>query len=82
LFTHANPEAAKEDKEFTDYINPDSLETLSTCYLEASLEKAEAGERFQFEREGYFCRDSENSANGKPVFNRTVTLRDSWGKSA
>jgi len=80
LFTHANPEAAKEDKEFTDYINPDSLETLSTCYLEASLEKAEAGERFQFEREGYFCRDSENSANGKPVFNRTVTLRDTWAK--
>jgi glutaminyl-tRNA synthetase len=80
LFTHANPEAAKEDKEFTDYINPDSLETLSTCYLEASLEKAEAGERFQFEREGYFCRDSENTANGKPVFNRTVTLRDTWAK--
>ena len=81
LFTHANPEvAAKEDKEFTDYINPESLQTLSTCYLEASLEKAEAGERFQFEREGYFCRDSENSANGKPVFNRTVTLRDTWAK--
>ena len=81
LFTHANPEAAvKEDKEFTDFINPDSLQTLSTCYLEACLEKAEAGERFQFEREGYFCRDSENSANGKPVFNRTVTLRDTWAK--
>ena len=81
LFTHANPEsAAKENKEFTDYINPDSLEVLSKCYLEASLEKAEAGERFQFEREGYFCRDGENLANGKPVFNRTVTLRDTWAK--
>ena len=81
LFTHANPEsAAKENKEFTDYINPESLEVLSKCYLEASLEKAEAGERFQFEREGYFCRDGENSANGKPVFNRTVTLRDTWAK--
>ena len=82
LFTHANPDAAaKEDKEFTDYINPESLQILSSCYLEASLEKTEAGERFQFEREGYFCRDGENSSNGKPVFNRTVTLRDTWDKS-
>ena len=82
LFTHENPDAAaKEDKEFTDYINPESLQILSSCYLEASLEKAEAGERFQFEREGYFCRDGENSSNGKPVFNRTVTLRDTWDKS-
>lgn len=81
LFTHANPDAAaKEDKEFTDYINPESLQTLSSCYLEASLDKAEAGARFQFEREGYFCRDGENSSNGKPVFNRTVTLRDTWAK--
>lgn len=81
LFTHANPDAAaKEDKEFTDYINPESLEILSTCYLEASLEKAEAGERFQFEREGYFCRDGENTTNKKPIFNRTVTLRDTWAK--
>lgn len=83
LFTHENPEAAsKEGKEFTDYINPASLELLSTCYLEASLESAAAGERFQFEREGYFCRDSENTEDGKGIFNRTVTLRDSWGKSA
>lgn len=82
LFDHANPEAAtKEDKEFTDFINPESLETLTLCYLETNLENAEAGERFQFEREGYFCRDSENSSNGKPVFNRTVTLRDTWDKS-
>ena len=82
LFDHANPEAApKENKEFTDFINPQSLETLSKCYLEANLQTVDAGERFQFEREGYFCRDSENSANGKPVFNRTVTLRDTWEKS-
>lgn len=81
LFTHANPDAAaKEDKEFTDYINPESLQTLSHCYLEASLEKVEAGERFQFEREGYFCRDTDNTSDGKPVFNRTVTLRDTWAK--
>ena len=81
LFDHANPEAApKENKEFTDFINPDSLETLTSCYLETNLEKVGAGERFQFEREGYFCRDSENTADGKPVFNRTVTLRDTWAK--
>lgn len=81
LFTHANPDAAaKEDKEFTDYINPNSLQTLSSCYLEASLEKADVGERYQFEREGYFCRDGENSSSGKPIFNRTVTLRDTWAK--
>jgi len=81
LFTHANPEAAvKEGKEFTDYLNSDSLVALSTCYLEATLNNVEPGEQFQFEREGYFCRDSDNSENGKPVFNRTVTLRDTWAK--
>ncbi|MDH5396031.1 MAG: glutamine--tRNA ligase/YqeY domain fusion protein [Gammaproteobacteria bacterium] len=81
LFTHENPDAAaKLGKEFTDFINPESLVVLSTCYLEANLANAAAGERFQFEREGYFCRDSAISANGKPVFNRTVTLRDTWAK--
>ena len=81
LFNHANPEiAAKEGKEFTDYLNTDSLVTLSACVVEANLESVDAGERFQFEREGYFCRDTENSENGKPVFNRTVTLRDTWSK--
>ena len=81
LFNHPNPDAAgKEGKEFTDFLNPESLVTLSQCFLEASLENVSAGERFQFEREGYYCRDSEDTANGKPVFNRTVTLRDSWAK--
>lgn len=79
LFSHENPDAAaKEDKEFTDFINPDSLQILTNCYIETNLGSVEAGERFQFEREGYFCRDSENTADGKPVFNRTVTLRDTW----
>jgi glutaminyl-tRNA synthetase len=82
LFTHENPEvAAKDGKEFTDFINPESLQTLTTCYLEASLEKTEAGECFQFEREGYFTRDYDSSGAEKPVFNRTVTLRDTWSKS-
>jgi len=81
LFNHANPDAAgKEGKEFTDYINPESLATSSGCYLESNLGNATAGDRFQFEREGYFCRDTSNSENGKPVFNRTVTLRDTWAK--
>lgn len=81
LFNHANPDAAAKDgKEFTDFINQESLVTMSQCYLEAKLGSADAGERFQFEREGYFCRDIENSSNGKPVFNRTVTLRDTWSK--
>lgn len=79
LFSHENPDAAtKEGKEFTDFINPDSLQLLANCYIETNLGSVDAGERFQFEREGYFCRDSDNTADGKPVFNRTVTLRDTW----
>lgn len=82
LFNHASPEAAaKEGKEFTDFMNTNSLETLSKCYIEATLADIEAGERFQFEREGYFCRDSQNGENGQPIFNRTVTLRDTWDRS-
>lgn len=81
LFNHPNPDAAgKEGKEFTDFLNPESLITLSECFLEASLENVNPGERFQFEREGYYCRDSANAESGKPIFNRTVTLRDSWSK--
>lgn len=81
LFNHANPEsAAKDGKEFTDFINDDSLQSLKKCFLEENLASAESGEGFQFEREGYFCRDTGNSENGKPVFNRTVTLRDTWSK--
>ena len=81
LFTHANPDlVAKDGKEFTDFINDKSLETLSRCFLEANLESVDAGARFQFEREGYFCRDTLNTNDGKPVFNRTVTLRDTWAK--
>lgn len=81
LFMTANPEsAAKDGKEFTDFINPESLLSLSVCFLEPGLKNATAGELFQFEREGYYCRDLENTNDGRPVFNRTVTLRDSWAK--
>jgi glutaminyl-tRNA synthetase len=77
LFTVPNPE--NEDN-FLDALNPDSLEVLSNCYVEASLAHAKAGSRFQFERNGYFCFDGIDSVNGKRVFNRTLTLRDNWEK--
>ena len=80
LFTHPTPDNAKDGKDFTAHLNPESLLTLTHCFLEQSLSDSEAGEVFQFEREGYFCRDAQVTADGKPVFNRTVTLRDTWAK--
>ena len=79
LFSVASPDAVAEGGAFTDHLNPDSLRTLTQCQLEPSLADASPGEGFQFEREGYFCLDSEHF-HGKQVFNRTVTLRDSWAK--
>ena len=79
LFTKADPEHVEEGQSYTDFLNPNSLEVLSNCQLEPSLAGAEAGSRYQFERIGYFCVDSD-SAEGSPVFNRTVTLRDTWAK--
>ncbi len=76
LFTRENP---GEDGDFLADLNPTSLETLSGCKVEPSLAGAATGERFQFLRQGYFCVDPD-SAPGKPVFNRVVTLRDSWAK--
>lgn len=78
LLSVDEPAAAKE--EFADLINPGSMEMLAGCMLEPSLADASPGARFQFERLGYFCVDSRHSAPGKPVFNRTVTLRDTWAK--
>jgi glutaminyl-tRNA synthetase len=75
LFTKADPEEGGED--FQSSLNPDSLEVMDSCPVEPSLSGAEPGSRFQFERLGYFCVDKE-STNNKPVFNRTVTLRDTW----
>ncbi|CDR34454.1 Glutaminyl-tRNA synthetase [Criblamydia sequanensis CRIB-18] len=68
------------DKDFLSYINPKSLEVLPNCRLEPSLEKAVPGDRFQFERQGYFFVDPIDSKPGHPVFNRIVTLKDSWAK--
>jgi len=78
LFRIANPMAGGDD--FTKYLNPTSLETLTSCWVEPSLKEAAPGSRFQFERLGYFCVDSKDSSPGKPLFNRIVSLRDSWAK--
>ena len=78
LFSVANPDRGEQD--WKSYINPASLETLDDCLTEPDLAQAEPAERFQFERLGYFCADSEDSQPGKPVFNRIVTLRDTWAK--
>ncbi len=78
LFSEPLPDADKE-RDFKELLNPDSLRILTQCYLEANLADAEPGEQFQFEREGYFTMDFDRAHN-KPIFNRTVTLRDSWAK--
>lgn len=80
LFTAENPLDDSDGKEFTELINPDSLKILKNCRVEPSLTKANPGDRFQFERLGYFCVDNIDSTPNKLVFNRTVTLRDSWKK--
>ena len=80
LFNHPMPDNAKEGKDYKEYINPESLKTLTQCYLESSLNEAEVGEQFQFEREGYFCLDQAHTHGHTPVYNMTVGLRDSWAK--
>jgi len=79
LFSIENP-GSEED--FLKYLNPDSLETLTTCRAEQNLKNAAAGSRFQFERLGYFCVDAKDSTSERLVFNRVVPLRDSWAKIA
>jgi len=79
LFDRANPNDDSEGKDFTAYINPNSLEILQAAKVEPSLAGAKAGSRYQFERLGYFCVDPDSTAD-KLVFNRTVTLRDDWSK--
>lgn len=79
LFSKENPEDVNEGEDFTINLNPTSMEELNGCQLEPSLAHVKAGERFQFERLGYFCVDPD-SAKGRLLFNRTVTLRDTWAK--
>ena len=78
LFTIAAPDSAEGD--YRDYINPDSLVVLSGCKAEPGLAEARPEDRVQFEREGYFCVDRKDAQPGKPVFNLTVGLRDTWAK--
>jgi glutaminyl-tRNA synthetase len=80
LFKIPDPLAADDD--YTNYLNAGSLETLTESYVEKSLADALPGYRYQFERLGYFCVDLKDSLPGKPVFNQTAQLRDSWGKVA
>jgi glutaminyl-tRNA synthetase len=79
LFTVEHPDMDKE-KDFKEFLNPESLQVLDGCILEPSLAAATADDRFQFERQGYFCMDSHQKSSDSPVFNRIVTLRDSWAK--
>ena len=79
LFQVANPSGEK-DRDFMRYLNPSSLETLTSGRVEPSLEGAVPGSRYQFERLGYFCVDPVDSSDRGLVFNRTITLRDSWAK--
>ena len=79
LFTKENPNEVEEGEDWKSNLNPDSLEVLTACKLEPSLVQAKGGDQFQFERQGYFCVDTD-STDQKLVFNRTVTLRDTWAK--
>ena len=80
LFTVENPDADKEI-DFTKYLNPNSLIILNNCLIEPSLKNVQSGEKYQFERLGYFCVDKDSN-KGKIIFNRTVTLKDTWSKIA
>jgi len=79
LFTCEDPNVAPEGQDFTVNLNPNSLEVLTGCKLEPSLRGAPPGSRYQFERIGYFSVDPDTTPE-KPVFNRTVALRDTWAK--
>ncbi len=80
LFTKEDPDDTEEGKDWKSNINSNSLEILKECYIEPSVKNAEIGAKYQFERLGYFCIDSDTNKTGSLVFNRTITLRDTWEK--
>ena len=80
LFNDPKPDSNKHQQDWKGFLNIDSIKLIKEAYLEPSLAGAEKEDAFQFERTGYFCVDNKDQVNGKPVFNRTVTLRDSWAK--
>jgi glutaminyl-tRNA synthetase len=79
LFTVENPNEVEAGTDFKDYLNPESLLALTSCKVESSLQSASPGERCQFLRQGYFCVDRDSNQR-KLIFNRTVSLRDTWAK--
>ncbi|PIE58588.1 MAG: glutamine--tRNA ligase [Desulfobulbus propionicus] len=79
LFNAEFPDADKE-KDFKEFLNPASLQVVPNCKIEPGLVNARPEDRYQFERQGYFCLDTKDSTAEKPVFNRIVTLKDSWAK--
>jgi len=79
LFLKENPEDVEDGADFTANLNPHSLEILTSCQVEPSLAGAKPGSHYQFERQGYFCVDPDSS-DGHLVFNRTVSLRDTWAR--
>jgi len=81
LFAQENPYDVEEGADFKSTLNPNSLETLTSCRVEPGLASAQLEDRYQFMRQGYFCLDPDSSAD-KLVFNRTVPLRDTWAKIA
>jgi glutaminyl-tRNA synthetase len=81
LFTQEEPDAHKEGQDYRSLLNPESMVKLEGCKLEASLGEASDQTRYQFERLGYFCADQQSNQDGKPVFHRTISLRDSWAKA-
>ncbi len=80
LFTNEHHDDVEDGSDYKPNLNPNSLETLKSCRVEPGLASAEPGSRYQFERLGYFCVDTVDSAPGALVFNRTVSLRDSWAR--
>jgi glutaminyl-tRNA synthetase len=79
LFTVPNPGRGEEDKTFLDYVNPDSLKVLTGCKIEPGLAGTLPGNRYQFERKGFFCVDLDSTPEHL-IFNQTVPLRDTWAK--
>jgi glutaminyl-tRNA synthetase len=81
LFSVPNPEENNDDGDFIQHLNPDSLTILNSCLVEQCLEESEIGLTFQLERIGYFCKDNDSAKEDRLILNRTVALRDSWGKT-
>jgi glutaminyl-tRNA synthetase len=80
LFTEENLNDPSLNKDYKEYLNPNSLEVLKDCFVEPSLKDAKPGEYFQFLRKGYFVVDSKDTTSEQLIFNRSVNLRDTWAK--